>query len=435
MSRAEFPPVVSLLLEEPPPAGDLADIKRWFRRLSPELRRQARWTESYFEYPQLAVSPTSMVAAPSGGLDPFRSAVTCSNPACRLKSAREFARTIGLYAEHSVVVDEFSAKLTVMPKFSEDQVIRFAVDVAVLYELRPLLDAGIVSFRTPFGSFCEEHFDEFMSSAREVADQVLDDLHIKPKARVVRDGILVDFEPLYGYPLVLVKELSPTAQVELGSRKRREALIRRIFRKEAESVVKDTLLNLNEASQLNATLLSASRVSMLAMRKLDDFPYAPADRELWESSRSLELPWVTNLSVAQVVELRELAAEALPKLREQLGGVLRGDETSSESVAKRIQHLREEAADVRAELVSLRRRHETTFRNVAGILGVTIALYGFSGGFVPPSAALASLMTLFGLLHASEHKQFADVQRVKSKPGYVLVQAKRLLSHADKNDG
>jgi hypothetical protein len=103
------------------------------------------------------------------------------------------------------------------------------------------------------------------------------------------------------------------------------------------------------------------------------------------------------------------------------------------AVADAIEELRADAAEVEAELKALSPGAEETFRNVAGVLGITIAVYGFVGDALPPGVALGGLMSLLGLLHTSARNDQHKEAQLVSKPAYVLVKAKELLEHAPKN--
>jgi hypothetical protein len=412
----ELPPTISILLHEPPPEGDFAEVKRWFRRLSPELRRQADWSESSFKYAEPTQSPNQFVVAPSGGLDPLRSTTACGNPACRIKAARQFARTVGLYADHILLADEVSSKLVAMRKFSDEQIFRFAIDVTVLQELGPLLSSGLVSFRSLFDRYCDTHLDEFLAATRKVAEEIIAPMNLKLKPLVTDDGLLLDVHQLYGFPMLHEEPLDKQTLKTMCHQKARQHAAQIAALEVGRYLVQDTALALGDAATIGGTVLSGSRMSLLALKKLDSG--GKHSESEWEAASTVDLPWVRELSIQQVLALRDAAPDALRRLRISFA-------TSASGVAsERLAQLRDESEEIRAELSALQRRRQTTFRNVSGVLGLTIAVYGFATGFVPPAPALASLMTLLGLLHASEHAERADADRLRIKPG-CLSQSRR----------
>jgi len=293
-----------------------------------------------------------------------------------------------------------------------------------------MIEAGLVTFRSVSLNYCKEHFKEFMRGIAAATEKALGTRLQNTEFRLFDGGIAIDLEDLLGYPLIHNLELSESKLRTLSDPKKLNRLVQRIVYGQADALITDTALHLRDAARLNATLFSSSQVSMLSARRMEGFAPNPSDVQVWERTQSVELPWVSELSVEQIVSLREEAGDALPRLRETLGGILRGEESEHSKVIERIQRLREESAEVKADLVALRSKHEAIFRNVAGLLGLGIAVYGFATDFVPAAPALVSLMTLLGLLHGSEHKDFNEAQRLESKPGYVLVKAQELLDHA-----
>jgi hypothetical protein len=140
---------------------------------------------------------------------------------------------------------------------------------------------------------------------------------------------------------------------------------------------------------------------------------------------------VQKLSPADVVHLREQAATALPRLRGLLSRRLSAPADDSDArIFDAVAELRSEAAEVESELRNLRLTRERGFRTLTGGLGLTIAIYGVAAGFVAPAVGLGSLLSLLGLIHAAERQDEKRADELKSRPGYVLLKARDLLSHA-----
>lgn len=426
--RDRLPPVIAILLDEAPPDDDFASTRRWYRRLSPEIRRQAEWTLGHYSYAHPQKTAASLVAAPAVGLDPCRSDAKCILSECRMKATRQFVRTVGLYADHVVLADEPTLRLLTTPRFSVDQAYQFATTARILHELRPMIDAGLISFRDLGVPYCKTHYKQFESAISGATNEILEDLKVPLSFEVQEQSIFIDLAELYGYPQI--QKRSTMRGSSHLNRKQLENMALRVLRDSAEFLAGDTALVARDASEFKGTLISSSRISALLLRKLEGNAPNSSLLDSWELARSVDLPWVRELSVQGIVRLREEAADALPRLRETLGTAMQGDGISGNDVANRVHQLREEAAEVKSELKALRSRHESSFRNAAGLLGLTVSVYGFGADILPAAASLGSLMTLLGLLHNSEQKDFAEVQRIRSKPGYVLVKAQELLDHA-----
>jgi hypothetical protein len=171
---------------------------------------------------------------------------------------------------------------------------------------------------------------------------------------------------------------------------------------------------------------------MLSLNALDNGS-SPTLKELdkWEQARSIQLPWIKKLSAQEILTLRAEADRALPRLREKVMQIVTSP-TANPSDA--IAELRYEALEAEVEINAINQSRGTHFRNVSGILGITMAVYGFAADFIQPATALISLSTLLGLLHTSARKDEQDLARQQSPPGYVLLKARELAQHADQHD-
>src|SRR4051794_31608558 len=108
ISLDKLPPVVQLLLRELPSKGE--DSHQYFKRLFPELHRQAQWTVSNLNqvYPDPRVTSAKLCISPSSGLDPFSRFGKCFAWSCREINATQIARTVGLYADVALIGDPFT---------------------------------------------------------------------------------------------------------------------------------------------------------------------------------------------------------------------------------------------------------------------------------------------------------------------------------------
>jgi hypothetical protein len=111
------------------------------------------------------------------------------------------------------------------------------------------------------------------------------------------------------------------------------------------------------------------------------------------------------------------------------------DPTASKpaQIRKIVEALREESAEVDAELRAVNFGRGERFRNVAGLLALTVSVYGFAAEFVPATAALTGLMSALALIHQDSRKAHQERDRLQARPGFVLLKAKELLAHADRS--
>ncbi len=101
------------------------------------------------------------------------------------------------------------------------------------------------------------------------------------------------------------------------------------------------------------------------------------------------------------------------------------DEKSSQEL---IFELREQAEDVRAELKSTQKNSAKYWKATYGVLGLGLSAYGVATDQV--IAGVGGLLPMLNLLieHKTGHESNRD--SVISKPGFVLLKAEDILSHA-----
>lgn len=82
----------------------------------------------------------------------------CAEPICRVKQADKLARFASLYADHVLIRDpfEYYRKGADVRRLRE----RLYADLAVLYYLKPLFDAGLLSIAPSYLHLCQEHLKE-----------------------------------------------------------------------------------------------------------------------------------------------------------------------------------------------------------------------------------------------------------------------------------
>ena len=430
-----LPPVVQILLAEKPSETDLlSNPHKYVKKLLPELRRQAEWTfqhrdDYYIDRKEERQAP-GLVVDPSSGLDPFSTHGKCMDPACRFHNAELIARTVGLYADCALIGDHFTDHVVLSERWSEYDSVRFLTNAMVLHRLRPMFEAGVFRFANNFGAYCTFHSEQFKAQVAKATDVVLQESLSAIKLEIRKDRVVFQANELAGFNGALVLPMNAKVKRMIAKTKDRQKLALDLLSPTIYDEVHETLFKMRRAAPFRAVTFSNSRVSLRAARQFDAQAPSDTDLEVWEASRSANLPWVSDLSVPQILKLREEADRALPRFRERMGSGLTSG--SREEATKVIRRLREEAFEVEAELKALDAKGEGRFRSLSGILGMTVSVYGFAGEFLAAGAAITGLGTLFGLLHAAGHKERQEVSKLTARPGYVLVKAKELAEHAPK---
>jgi hypothetical protein len=432
-----LPPVVQLLLREPPTdrqLGDLEQFRRYLKRLLPELKRQALWTIKHFDYPIDAADPRvkGFVIRPSTGLDPFSTFAKCADPRCRVLNAQQVARSIGLYGDTVMIADRFTTAILHTDKLTAGALFWIATLLRVLVTLKPMFESGVFQFYQSARSYCEHHRREFFMQIDEATEAVLE--QTKDGIHFERSGNLVEIHSnkLHEPPLVMPAPLTKSDKAKLKNGVPLETvgilLAKEVFAEE----VFESFLDLNNASNFRAVTFSNSRVSLLTAQYVERAVPLKEDIAVWEAARSAVLPWVRDLSVAQVLELRQEAANALPRLRAALGTAMSDQAADSPAVKEVVNRLQEEAAEVSAELKALKLPQKERDRVGLGLLGLTLSIYGIAGDIPLQAMAVSGLVTLLGLLHTTRRSDHQEHEKLTSKPGYVLVKAKELTEHAPK---
>ena len=292
-----------------------------------------------------------------------------------------------------------------------------------------MIRGGVFRFWSGQIPLCETHHSAFVGKVDEGVARLVKGW--KPELRVqIEYGVLSvevlnsdDSTPVFIHPL------SAAVRERLADGVPLSELGHDLYLDHIKSSVYQTLTDLNFSEHAKSTLFSTSRRELLALKAFDSSSPALTDVAAWERARSIQLPWISELSVEQVLSLRKEASKALPAFRETFVRRLTARESSVNSIAEAINELRAGAAELEAEFKSLNPASEAMFRNVTGALGITAFVYGFATGAIPPAAALGGLITLLGYLHSSARKDEQDEVKLRSKPAYVLVKAKELAAH------
>jgi hypothetical protein len=423
-----IPPVIRILLdEELPTNGDATKTVRRLKQLSKELKAQAEWTLANFEYFESKDSkPGKLIAVTSGGLDPLSTQGTCQDVLCRLKGAQTIARTLGLYADVVLVPDHITTHFNRHWRGDNRDILALLTQMMVVQVLGPMIRSGIVRFwsgLTTVCSDCRDHLDEKIT---ESAQDLLG--RRKIKAELKGSVLCVDVSDLFGSSVVFRRELTESQRRKLKSGTSRQSLARETYLQAAMQALHITFIDLKHAEVAGGCLFSTARQPLRALHAFDSAAPALSRVSAWESARSVELPWVQNLSVRQVVQLREEAAIALPAFRETFVSKVATAQGDVPKLAETIQLLREEASAVSRELSTATSKQERIFRGTYGILGMAAAIYAAAG--TEAVAGTLGLLSVLGLLHQTNEGPHKTIATAKSSPGYVLVKAKQLVEHA-----
>jgi hypothetical protein len=181
------------------------------------------------------------------------------------------------------------------------------------------------------------------------------------------------------------------------------------------------------AGRVRAVYASSSKLSAIGIEALEG--KRRADWREWETARRVELPWVSDLEVEELMELRESARDALPRFRERIFRELSGPSVSEEAGTIRAAiSLRAEVAELEAELKAAKPRGRS-ITVMGGAVGLGMIIGGLvleEGYVVTAGSGLLAALNLFFHKHSESE---AREELIKAKPAYVLLVAKDLIKH------
>jgi hypothetical protein len=426
-----LPPVIRILLSERKLLQQSNDFGKALRRLLPDLRRQAEWTLDNFDYEESVATKLRgpFIVLPAAAADPFTRYGACHWIDCRTEAAMTFCRTFGLYADTAILPDCFTPELVFNKRFSLDDYMDFNTYLRVLWILAPLIKAGVVRFRLPMLHLCNVHHQEYDKRASEIGRVVLPAFTQDLGVDVTKNSLVLSVTGAGGQRLQGLFPLTARRRAELSKSSSPLEYGRRLYHRQLKGQVKEMMIEHMQAINHHAALLSTSRLHMLVVKEAERRRSDMGRIEVWEDNRSALLPWINSLTPSEILKLRDEAKDALPRFRESVGRALLTPRIETERETEEVIHtLRAEAAEVKAELTQLKKSGRGVLRNVVGgTLGLTFSIYGLATGATVASAGL--LLGLLKLLHDDSVKEHEQLQKIQTRPGYVLVKAEEMLRH------
>lgn len=347
----------------------------------------------------------------------------CSDNNCRVAAANRIARSLGLLADRIWLTDLLTEKFFDFGRPTNEKLDQVIRDVCVVAQLMPLINAGIVKFRSPLISTCTSCLSAFEDQLETLTQDMWKEFKSEFQVKRRKDG---GYDAHFGSstePAMIL--CSPPKQARIPS-KRRFALPW-VYRQ-----VRGALWIAREATSTGGAIFSSSRLGLSSFLKSEGRYTSKSALALLDTNRSLVVPWVSELNAAQVLQLRQEASSALPIFREKMCGamtVLDPTLSTSNSGPALIAELREQAAEVRSELDAKRKSSGRFWKTTYGILGLGLSAYGIATDQVV--AEISGLLHLIGLQMTHKAGHESEVAKIRRRPGYVLVKAKDILAHAD----
>lgn len=370
---------------------------------------------------------------------------TCSNPECRRKEALNIARTAGLFANKIYIADHLSAYLAGDSDgefYGDIRNIKLMVEVVKTFA--PLINENIIELRTPFVKYCKDCIGNIKTEINIFLDSIIDaDANINITCiDKYRDVNLVlvnnnDLNRLCGiasftveipnYEKSFLKKLA--LHDVLTIRCRDNQYIFGAMQELLEDILMNVTSSIDSANKTSSLFLSKSELDTLFLASVDRNTPPQRDIDTWEAMRSINLPWVGELDIPQILMLRHQASASLESLREKLSlEFMQGGEKKATEV---VLELTLKIAELKQEIMANDIVKKSSKRYSAGFgsLAITLVMYGLASN-VPAAAvgSVAALLAALAHMRTSEKEQEDKNAKILTSPAYALLKAKDLLS-------
>ncbi len=451
MALEDLPPVIQILKDEK--FFDLKKPEDVENKLSDsglmkDLREQAEWSFDHYSFvdSQDSGHHGDFVMTMSSSMSPFHDFGKCSGRACFDSFTDKFAKIVGLYVDRVILADSFTEFFALETSPKPTPILHLTNSIRALSTLLPFIEKGIISFGNPSPGYCE-------SCYKDIADTIAG-----ATAGLVgptETNFTYDFEqhsgkkcvvfssPLYSsnedhplsniYPLKKGDIVSLTRAFQNRNTEKKEERIRQIvnelFVRSLQSDLGSVLHDASLAQSTNSVFATGLRLENLFLAEIDNNRPDVSEIERWEDLRAVDLPYVKELSVDDILILREEAQHSLPRLRQLMGQRLRGsDEDSDQAVFDVIAELRDQLNEVEDEINSLSLTKERRYRFGMGGLALSFVIYGLCAGpAIVTAASVAGLLSTIAHLRSHERECDDKLAQVQSKPAFTLFKAKEIL--------
>ncbi len=418
MIAKNVPPALSVLLAELSDHQSIPEMRKRVRSMLRDLRQQAEADIHSGAATTTGPANRTFSIHLHGGLD-LLGTDGCQDLRCRIAAAERISRSVGLIADTVWLTDRVSERFLDFGRATNAKVDRVIADAIILKRLAPLIDAGVVRFSSPWlaaCSSCHESFDKEVDfTVKEVAKVFRGEVK---RAGQADDSMVFTtgrcFEPeMYLYP---------NLSEDFTSRDFSQSII--------FAQVRSALWKAREAATTGGSVFSNSRAGLAGIMRQEGRLGTKRDLLLMERKREVRVPWVDDLNPAQIVQLRIEAAKALPAFRERMARAMTFSETDLPDSNREdlVAELRQMAVDVRAELEQTQRVSQKFWKTTYGLLGLGLSAYGIATDQVMPG--VAGLLPVIQLLMNHQAGQESSLEKLRYKPGFVLVAAQDILAHA-----
>ncbi|MDR3714068.1 MAG: hypothetical protein P4L51_14710 [Puia sp.] len=414
------PPALPLLLNEIIRGKTWKESRKRIKDMMMTLREQS---EGYAYGDALTMSynddPAIFNVHLHGALD-LLSGAGCMSPECRINSAKRLASSIGLIADRVWLSDTLSSRFINFGRITNAKLDEIISDVLVLSELFPLIKDGIVRFSPPVRPTCTSCIETFDEQVLDISQSV---------AHVFRRDFRIKSQSDGGYSIYTGKCFEPPLIMTSVDDSLNDVPPLKIYtRNTAYNEINSILWSAREASISKGSILSNSRIALSGLLHQEGRLLDRRNLLFLDNEREFSIPWVAELSPSQIIELRYEVSKTLPLLRALLAKSMAYSDTNITQPNSIIDQLKYQAEEVRTELELKKQNSFRLWRTTYSILGLGLSAYGVTTQQIP--AAIGGLLPIINLLITHKTNQHSEMSKLLTRPGYVLVKAKDILTHS-----
>jgi hypothetical protein len=359
----------------------------------------------------------------------------CPSLPCRRQKTQAFAQVAALYSDTTVLTDRFTYLLRLKAHsgkpWKPGELATLAANILTIRELEPLIKSGAIQFSAPDHPLCSDDNETTMALLDRIAEQGLELIADNMTVVNTSEQIKVTAQALGERNTYVItappQMIQPIEHASTQNAKRQALLLhfRDVMLDAIKRRVSDALIDCHNAAESGATVAAKAEFEILASKAVFERTSAPPLRMDFAAAASINLPWIPQLSVTELVQLRERACHALPNFRLEVARSFQAG--SSETLNSIASALQGEIPGLDAELrAALTKRTDGT-GPAAIVLGLAVVLCGIAtanplvvGAGVPFLAGGSAMWT-------ADKAAQSDEERARTKPAYVLLSARELL--------
>ncbi|MFC4160404.1 hypothetical protein [Chitinimonas lacunae] len=419
----DIPPAIPLIVDALKASESLTDARKNIKALIPELKQQ-----SEFYYTSTIKTQNKSYGFEiylDSALDPF-SPTGCQAGPCRILQAKNISRSMGLIGDRVWLTDFFTESFLDLGRVTNVKLEKIIGDGLVLTELYPLISAGIIKFQRPFIVSCKGCLNVFENTIDNIVENLLDEYEEEISISHQENGECHIDTGSFFTPTIIINAKAGSVPISATKREITQAVIHR--------AVRETAWMARNAGIGEGTIFSNSKIGLAGLRLQDGKSFSRKSLAVLDNQNGFDIPWVSNLNPEQILQLRQEACKALPQFREifiKNSDIELYKDTDGTNRARKefIYELREQAAEVKAELESAQKHSTKYWKTTFGLIGLGAVAYGAATNQL--GISFTGLLAMINLLttHKSGHEKSID--ELTRKPGYVLIKAQDILAHAD----